>query len=216
MYNLLFDFDGTLFDTDRTHYSSFVETFKKFNYNIIPNYEEIKGKKTIDVFFETVGDYRIAKEMSEFKSNLYQSKLSEIRPLANFALLHNVKESGNRIFIVSGGRRSSIDKLLSRHNINNLFDGIICAEDYVISKPSPDAFLTCITKYNLNGLILGIEDSIQGIQSLINAGICSIGVHNEQISIVSDYFYSNINEFLMLLLVDNEKNNCNSRRWERK
>jgi beta-phosphoglucomutase-like phosphatase (HAD superfamily) len=46
----------------------------------------------------------------------------------------------------------------------------------------------------------GIEDSIQGIQSLKNAGIFAIGVHNNEIAEKSDLYFPVINDYLHYLI----------------
>jgi phosphoglycolate phosphatase-like HAD superfamily hydrolase len=49
--NIIFDFDGTLFDTNQLHEKAFKKTLKKFGYdeNLI-HYKEIAGISTLNVF----------------------------------------------------------------------------------------------------------------------------------------------------------------------
>ena len=211
MYNILFDFDGTIFDTDKSHNEAFIQTFKKYDLGKCPNYETIKGKKTIDVIKNYISNHDYALKIAEYKSISYQSNLSKVKNLVDFKLLFQLKKIGCKLFIVSGGSRNSIEILLKINNIKQCFNGIITAEDYTISKPSPESFLVCIEKYNIIGNIIGIEDSLQGVQSLNNAGILCIGVHNPLIKIHVESFYLDINDYLQKLLNNiNEKNNCNS------
>jgi hypothetical protein len=202
MYSILFDFDGTIFDTDKAHSDAFIKTFKKFNLGVCPNYESIKGKKTIDVIKNYISDYELVIEITKYKSILYQTNLSKVNNLVDFELLKQLKIKGFKLFIVSGGSRNSINKLLNINNIEIYFNGIITAEDYTLSKPSSESYLTCIEKYNIFGNIIGIEDSLQGVQSLNNAGIFCIGVHNPLIKNHVNLFYLDINDFLRRLIHD--------------
>lgn len=200
MYNLLFDFDGTLFDTDSAHELAFQKTFLTFNLGECPPYESLKGIKTKEVFANYADDVDMVKKLAAFKSQTYQADLNSIKALVDFNLIRQLKSVGHRVFIVTGGSRLSIDLLLNIHQIAGFFDGIIAADDYKKSKPDPEPFLTCISKFNISGIMYGIEDSIQGIESLKNAGIMAVGVHNTQIAPKSDLYFSEINEYLNYLI----------------
>jgi beta-phosphoglucomutase len=200
MYNLLFDFDGTLFDTDSAHELAFQKTFSTFNLGECPPYESLKGIKTKDVFANYSDDEVMVKKLASFKSQTYQADLNAIKALVDFDLIRHLKSVGNRVFIVTGGSRLSIDLLLNVHQIAGFFDGIIAANDYKKSKPDPEPFLTCIEKFNISGLVHGIEDSIQGIESLKNAGIFAVGVHNPLIAKKSDLYFPEIDEYLKYLI----------------
>ena len=200
MYNLLFDFDGTLFDTDSAHELAFQMTFSTFNLGECAPYESLKGIKTKDVFANYSDDEAMVKKLASFKSQTYQADLNAIKALVDFDLIRHLKSIGNRVFIVTGGSRLSIDLLLNVHQIAGFFDGIIAADDYKKSKPDPEPFLTCISKFNISGTMHGIEDSIQGIESLKNAGILAVGVHNPLIAKKSDLYFPEINEYLKSLI----------------
>lgn len=200
MFNLLYDFDGTLFDTDLAHSNAFKATFETFHLGHCPDYETIKGIKTVDVIAKYTPDTDKINAISAYKSAFYQNHLSFIKPFVNFKLLDLIKKNGHQQFIVSGGRRKSIEQLIQLHGIGHLFDGIIAAEDYQASKPNPEAFLLCISKYHLTGLIYGLEDSKQGIESVKRAGIKAIGVHNVQIKEMANQYYDDINVFLRSLI----------------
>ena len=200
MYNLLFDFDGTLFDTDSAHELAFKKTFSAFELGECPSYESFKGIKTKEVFAKYASDEAMVKKLASFKSQTYQADLNSIKALVDFNLIRHLKSLGHRVFIVTGGSRLSIDLLLNIHQVSGLFDGIITAENYKKSKPDPESFLTCISKFNVSGLIHGIEDSIQGIESLKNAGILAVGVHNTQIAKKSDLYFPEINGYLNYLI----------------
>ena len=163
-------------------------------------YESLKGIKTKDVFANYSDDEDMVKKLASFKSQTYQADIISIKALVDFDLIRQLKSAGNRVFIVTGGSRLSIDLLLNMHQIAGFFDGIIAANDYTKSKPDPEPFLTCISKFDISGLMHGIEDSMQGIESLKNAGIFAVGVHNPLIAKKSDLYFPEIDEYLKYLI----------------
>ena len=201
MFNYLFDFDGTLFDSEFAHKQAFQNTFNYFNLGVMPDYSQIMGVKTKDVFSKFTNDENFLQVLCNYKTNFYHSSINIVKPLVNISLLDNLKKNGNKLYIVSGASISSIEKILNFYSCYNLFDGIIASNDYHFSKPSPDPFLTCMRKYKITNNIYGIEDSIQGIKSLNSANITSIGVHNVDIKNYANFFYSDINTYLNLQLL---------------
>ena len=51
--------------------------------------------------------------------------------------LHNLKETGHKLFALSNGSKKSISKLLTKANIRDSFEDIISVEDVKTFKPNP-------------------------------------------------------------------------------
>jgi len=203
MLNILFDFDGTLFDTDKAHEAAFRYMFETYNLGEFGSYEQIKGIRTKDVFSKYVERQRAVKLASK-KTRYYLENIKKINALVRFDLLREAKKAGNRLFIVSGGSKKSIYSLLELHKLVSLFDGVVTSNDYNRSKPDPEPFLYCLEKYNINGNIVGVEDSAAGVESLKNANIYAVGIHNDLIRDSADLFYSDINDFIKnYVLIEN-------------
>lgn len=200
MSSLLFDFDGTLFDTEAGHEAAYIKTFAEFQLGPCPAYETLKGIKTIEVFARYQKDFPDTPKLAQFKSQSYQENLAEVKTLVDLDLLRQLKAKDFDLYIVTGGSRKSINALLDLHQVKDLFVGVVCAEDYGASKPDPAPFLHCIRAYDVQGEIQGIEDSIQGIQSLKAAQIRAVGVHNPAIKSLADVYYSSINTYLTELI----------------
>ncbi len=195
MGNILFDFDGTLFDTDTAHEKAYQKVFRIHDLGELESYEEIKGVRTIDVF-ERYTDKETAVMFAGMKTAEYLNSIGEIKSLVDWSLMEECKQLGYRLFIVSGGSNKSVFSLLDLHNARHLFDGIVTSGDYNESKPSPESFLFCMRKYRIDGKLIGVEDSEAGIESLKRASVFAVGVHNEKIRLAADLYYSDINIFL--------------------
>ncbi len=200
MFSLLLDFDGTLFDTESGHEAAYQQTFAHFNLGPFPSYETLKGIKTKEVFARYRSIYADTDALANYKSSTYQEGLANIKPLVDLSLLNQVKQSGIALYIVTGGSRKSIEGILKIHEIQSFFRGIVCAEDYQASKPDPEPFLHCIRQYQIQGKIHGVEDSMQGIQSVRAANLHAVGVHNPGIEALADAYYPSINTYLTELL----------------
>ncbi len=200
MCSLLLDFDGTLFDTESGHEAAYRQTFAHFDLGPFPSYELLKGIKTKEVFARYASIYADTDVMATYKSSTYQANLAAIKPLVDVELLVQLNQKGVNLYIVTGGSRKSIEGILAIHQIENLFQGIVCAEDYHASKPDPEPFLHCIHQYAIQGEMHGVEDSIQGIQSVLAAKIHAVGVHNSAIESLADAYYPSINTYLTELI----------------
>lgn len=200
MFSLLLDFDGTLFDTESGHEAAYRKTFSNFQLGPCPAYESLKGIKTKEVFERYRSVYSDTEAMANYKSSTYQAGLANIKPLVDLALLKQLDRAGVNLYIVTGGSRKSIEGILSIQQIQNLFKGIVCAEDYRASKPDPEPFLTCIRKFDIHGKMHGVEDSMQGIQSVRAAKLYAVGVHNPSIAPFADAYYSSIDSYLTEIL----------------
>ncbi len=200
MCSLLFDFDGTLFDTEAGHEAAYLKTFAAFQLGPCPPYESLKGIKTKEVFARYQSAFSDISQMAQYKTETYLAHLAQVKTLVDWNLMRQLNEKGFALYIVTGGSRKSIDALLDLHQVRQLFKGIVTAEDYAASKPDPEPFLHCIRTFNLSGEVQGIEDSMQGIQSLKAAHVRAVGVHNPFIESVSDVYYPSINTYLTELI----------------
>jgi beta-phosphoglucomutase-like phosphatase (HAD superfamily) len=114
----------------------------------------------------------------------------------NFDILNDIATDKHDLVIVSGSRIQTIKVILEYHKVSNLFSRIISAESSLFSKPHPMPFFLGMEGTIDTQFYLGIEDSISGLQSVHSAGLSSIGVHNDKIRDLCDWYFDDINEFL--------------------
>ena len=94
------------------------------------------------------------------------------------ALEHIEAQYGRIPFaVVSGSTRDSVRASLRTLNLLDRFDTLICAGDYLRSKPDPEAFLLGAAKLGVApGDCLVFEDTEMGIQAATAAGMASIKI----------------------------------------
>jgi HAD superfamily hydrolase (TIGR01509 family) len=79
--------------------------------------------------------------------------------------------------VVSGGRRTSVVRSLTTVQLLDRFETIVGADDYVNSKPAPDAFLLAAQRLGVTPKqCLVFEDTDLGIQAATAAGMASVRV----------------------------------------
>lgn len=65
--------------------------------------------------------------------------------------LDRLHKAGVVLLIASNNIRGVLERLTARLNIAQYFDGIVCADDVVNTKPAPDIALLGLERYNFSG-----------------------------------------------------------------
>ncbi len=179
----IFDFDGVVVDTTPLHYSSWkkliIDDHKiPFNRNI---YEAIvNGRKSSDVIaklLKHLPKYHQKKALA-LKQRYYlefidQGKLKTFN--STIKLIQELLENDIKIAVSSSSR--SVDYVLKKSNINNLFNIVISGDEIKNSKPHPESFLHAAKqlKLNINECIV-FEDTKVGIEAAKTGGFLCVGI----------------------------------------
>lgn len=196
---LLFDFDGTLVDTSYAHEIAFIKAFDHFN--VTPKnfcYQAIKGMTTLNVL-ETYGVDVDSNNFLKIKSIYFDQNLSACSLLVDIGKLNHLRKNGHILSIVTGSRLITVKKVLANKEFKNIFSNLITCESFMYSKPNPAPYLTAIKKSGKLNCI-AIEDSSVGLESATKAGLITVGVHDASIKNECDYYFSDINNFLDILI----------------
>lgn len=192
---LIFDFDGTIADTSLIHEKAFKKVFEPFFINI--NYQEISGKSTKDAV-EYILKKNHLKIMPAKIESLIKRKQTivreEIISCSDFKPLPNVKEFIENVYgnyqlaIATSGSRTTIELALKKLNLIYYFNFILCSEDVIKSKPSPEIFLKVINlaKYSKEDSLI-FEDSQNGIDASIAARIPFININTNPFAEIIKY-----------------------------
>lgn len=187
---ILFDLDGTLIDSEKKFFESFRHViFSKYNYNIsYEEYEENELKKNANLLLYLksngiIESYEVDDKIMEKIYLEYEKKfmdlLNENDVSLNFELLKQLKSKGLRLALVSTSRKKFIDMLLTKLNIQDLFEVVISREDVKNLKPESDAYIMALEKLNiLSTKCIAFEDSERGIRASKSANIKTIQVND--------------------------------------
>jgi HAD superfamily hydrolase (TIGR01509 family) len=171
----LYDWDGCLAQTLSIWLSVYKKLFKQFHITI--------DEKTItnQVFGDWNGPKKFGvKDIKAFNSlliNLVNEKLLTVAlyPEAKETLL-KLKNKGAKLGLITTSKRASIKPALQLHQLNNLFDVIIAADDIAKHKPNPEGVLKAlqIMKINNPTQAIMIGDTDKDIKAGQNAHITSV------------------------------------------
>ena len=210
---IVFDKDGTIFDTKSAAVGAFTRASKELNIEYLP-----------DVLFGLVG---IENEIICQKLLLAQN--SDIDPKIYGDLVHkyftlysedghlmfggmldlfiDLKEKGVKMFVATGNNRYNTDKLLADNNLVQYFDLVMTADDVARGKPNPEMLQVIADYCNIpKQKMIMIGDSKQDIFMAQNFGCDSVGVswgmqpRDELLSSSPTFMVDNIDELRNILL----------------
>ena len=200
--NLLFDLDGTLVDSGPLHDSAYRQVLQQHMPELLQHYryDSVKGRSTRDAFV-ALGIHE-AKELvlltlakQQTYRDLILRRRLELLPGAQ-QLLDVLCAMGSTMFLVTSGSRTSVMSALRSTGIEQVFSGVITSEDVRVGKPAPEPYQCCLQRHGLHPrMCIAVEDSMSGIMSARRASLPVIGVHDTEIAVWVDEFFSSLWDF---------------------
>ena len=193
----LFDFDGTLVDTE-PQYSIFWGRQGEKYHPEIPNFDRvIKGQtlgQIFDGYFANMPEVqqRITDELNEFEQTM---KFAYISGAKEYVL--RLRETGVKTAIVTSSNNMKMSVVLrALPELEEMFDLILTADLFTRSKPDPDCFLTAAAKLDCKPEeCVVFEDSLHGLQAARSAGMRVIALSttlpSERIATLADEVWEN-------------------------
>lgn len=174
---ILFDFDGTIADTDQVILDSWQEVFRRVEGAERPAEEIYKtyGEPLWGTMEQLFGERAEAciKMYRDYQATIF---LDEIRLYPGMeALIKNLKEQGYLLAIVTSRMKKSTYEVLDKYGLTEYFDTIITCEDTEKNKPDPEPALLALERLQAapqNAVLIG--DSRYDMGCGINAGIRTI------------------------------------------
>ena len=182
---LLFDADGTLYDSSPLHFEAYKRTSRElYDFNFTPELfkEECIGKykKPTQVLREhgvpcVDADFRALKQ--PYYETLAAEKLRVTPGLLE--LLDATSKHGISCAVVTGASRHSVNFSLDLLGIRKYFSVLILQEDTAHQKPHPQPFQLAAQRLGRNPKeCCAFEDTAPGVASAKAAGMFCIGIRN--------------------------------------
>ncbi|SCS70246.1 phosphatase phosphohexomutase [Staphylococcus caeli] len=178
---VVFDFDGTIIDTEKHLFEIINKHLNQYDLQEI----------TLDFYRQSIGG--AATELHEYleeqlglarKQMIYEehNKTSKYLPIVAdmHELMKYCKQRHIPMAIATSSYRKDIMPTFEQLELETFIDVVVGREDVEDIKPNPDPYLTAVQHLNYNPVnCLAIEDSVNGATAAIRAGLDVIVNTNE-------------------------------------
>ncbi|MFH2020377.1 MAG: HAD family phosphatase [archaeon] len=184
---VIFDFDGVIVESHSTFNKLYANLINKelglgIKENDFARYPGMRFEHRIEILCKlrgkNIGTTEIAR-ITDIGRQAYfdsHSKNVDLYPGCR-ELLINLRNNGYKIALGSNGDREVIEKMLIGLKIKEYFDTIVTFNDVTRGKPDPEMFLKAAKSLNVsNKNCVVVEDSSEGIDAAINAGMKAIAL----------------------------------------
>lgn len=178
---LLLDLDGTLADSlgvMRAVFGRFISAHGRGDRDT--EFERFNGpplKRIVTQLRDELGlDQSVEDLLAEY-CGLLDEAYADVPPSPDVrALLETAKSAGWRIAVVTSNDRRRTQSWLDNTGLNHLIDQMVCGEDIRLGKPDPEPYLRASQIIDVPpAMSVAVEDSAQGAQAAVAAGILTFG-----------------------------------------
>ena len=177
----LFDCDGTIVDSMPLHYVAWKKVLSQwgcdFGEELFYSWGGMPVAEIIAALNVRSGLAMPVHEVMRRKEAMYYEILPQLKAVPE--VLEHIQTSYGKIpfAVVSGSTLDSVTKSLETLGILDRFETLVCAGDYVKSKPDPEPFLMAAQRLGVKAEdCLVFEDTEIGIQAATAAGMASVKV----------------------------------------
>lgn len=185
---ILFDHDGTLIDSEVTHFQLWQKVLERYSVELAeqdykdfhsgtptPKNAEILVKK----YSLSVSPQQLAQQKETATHEFLNKQTFPLMPDSR-ATIEHFHRLGLKLGIVTGAGRFGVSSTLKGYQLESYFDVITTGEDVKKSKPDPAVYLLALKKLGLQASeCIAIEDTENGIKSAISAGLSCLAVRND-------------------------------------
>jgi beta-phosphoglucomutase len=178
---ILFDMDGVLVDSMKYHMQSWKQLLEKYGIFVterfIYEHEGAMGVDIIQDLFHKTGlaaDGDQIMEIYDQQNRIFREEyLAKVRLYPEtLSLIDGFQRRGLRLGLVTSSRMNLVQQIWEDHQILELFDTIVTADDVTRFKPNPDPYLKALEKLNQEpeGCLV-VENAPAGIEAAKAAGL---------------------------------------------
>ena len=181
---VIFDMDGVIVDTEPVHHFAYYQHFNELSIEVSDEmYRSFTGNSTRNIFQKLKAQFDLQEDVEDLilrKRHLFNEAfdLKEDLYLIDGVedLIKDLHANGIQLIVASSASNVTINRVFTRFNLHQYFTHIVSGEDFPKSKPHPAIFehaasLSIAPKENC----IVIEDSTNGIQAAVSAGIYCVG-----------------------------------------
>ena len=184
---VIFDMDGVIVDTEPVHHYAYHEHFKELNIDVTPEmYASYTGNSTRNIFQKLKEHFDLQEDVENLilrKRHLFNEAFDTKEDLFLIEgvedLIKDLHLNGVQLILASSASKTTIERVFNRFDLHQYFTHKVSGEDFPKSKPHPAIFehaasLSVAPKERC----IVIEDSTNGIQASVSAGIFCVGYNS--------------------------------------
>lgn len=184
---LIFDFDGTIIDTETAWFVAFQEAYKEHGVELTRElYSQCIGTSLniFDPYEYLITEKNIPLDREAFRSTIHQRHTNlmeneKIRP-GVLEYLDAAKEAGLRIGLASSSSLKWVEKYLDQLHIREYFECIRTSDHVTHVKPDPELYIQTLACLQVKAdEAIAIEDSLHGARAAAAAGMHCVVTPNE-------------------------------------
>jgi len=184
---VIFDMDGVIIDSEFLHKKAYYETFESLGLDVSEElYKTVTGSSTINVFQKIIAHFDLDHDANDL---VLEKRRRYVDYFHNDPTIHLVAgvenlikqffENGKTLVLASSASMPNINRVFKRFDLDQYFTAKISGADLKESKPHPEIFeKAAILGNTQRAQCIVIEDSDNGIQAAIDAGIFVFGYKN--------------------------------------
>lgn len=150
--NVIFDVDGTLVDSNKSHAESWQKAFaeydKQIDFKAILSQIGKGGDQLMPEFLSPAEMAKFGEELEEYRNELFQKQyLPKVKPFPKVReLFERIKQDGGRVVFASSATDKDVEEFKKITDTADLLEDATSSDDADASKPEPDIFLAALEK----------------------------------------------------------------------
>ncbi len=183
---IIFDFDGTIIDTETSWYVAFRDAYEQYGVELtLEMYSQCIGTSlhTFNPYEYLVTDLHLPIDLDQFRESIHarHDALMEGQRMRDgvATYLQAAKELGLKVGVASSSKLKWVERFLDRLQIKHDFDCIRTADHVKKVKPDPELYIQAAACLGVQPFeAIAIEDSPNGAKAAMAAGIYCVVAPN--------------------------------------
>ncbi len=184
---VIYDMDGVIIDSEKIWGEVFVDFFAEHGHEgeysdelvaeFMGTSREYWGKRTKEIL--GLEDKWTTHSVAQANIDTVHARMKERIDILNgfHESIHIIQSLGIRIALASGNAQEMIDFIIEKKRLQGIFEFALSSSGLGEPKPAPDVYLGVAKKMGVDpAQCIGIEDSPNGVQSVLSAGMKCIAV----------------------------------------
>lgn len=209
----IFDMDGTIFDTEKFYYQSWIDTGKANNFTFtMDDKMALSGRQDKEAIAYMVDKFQMSEDeaikiradLNKLRDERFNELEESLKKPGLIKLLDYLRANNKKIALATSSVKERMDFLLDRENVRDYFDVLLSSDDIVKGKPDPQIFNLAMEKLGADeNKTYILEDSLAGIRAAKNSGATAVLIldmdQSREIKNEADLVFSSLDEFLSYL-----------------